>query len=41
VTKAREKAQNLIDEAKDLLSPFGQSAQNLKLLSDYFLERNH
>jgi farnesyl diphosphate synthase len=41
VIKAREKAQNLIDEAKDLLSPFGQSAQNLKLLSDYFLERNH
>jgi farnesyl diphosphate synthase len=41
VIKAREKAQNLINEAKDLLSPFGQSAQNLKLLSDYFLERNH
>lgn len=41
VEKARRIAGNLIDEAETLLIPFGSAAANLKMLSRYFLTRNH
>ena len=41
VEKARRIAGNLIDEAETLLIPFGSAAANLKMLSRYFLPRNH
>ena len=41
VNQAREIATNLIDEAESLISLFGNRANNLKLLSRYFLTRNH
>lgn len=41
VQKAREIAENLIAEAETLLAPFGQKAEHLKMLSRYFLTRNH
>lgn len=41
VGKAREMAENLIAEAETLLVPFGSKADKLKMLSRYFLERNH
>jgi len=41
VDKAREIATHLIDEAESLISLFGNRANNLKLLSRYFLTRNH
>ncbi len=41
VEKAREIAANLIAEAENLLAPFGNKADKLKMLSRYFLTRNH
>lgn len=41
VDKAREIAQNLIDEAESLIGAFGEKAAHLKMLSRYFLDRNH
>lgn len=41
VQKAREMAENLIAEAENLLAPFGNKADKLKMLSRYFLARNH
>ena len=41
VSKAREIAADLINEAETLISSFGNRAENLKLLSRYFLTRNH
>lgn len=41
VEKARRIAEDLIDEAQSLLDPFGEKADKLKMLSRYFLARNH
>lgn len=41
VEKAREIAENLVSKAESLLAPFGKKADKLKMLSRYFLARNH
>ncbi len=41
ITKARTIAADLIAEAESLITSFGQKSENLKLLSRYFLTRNH
>lgn len=41
VEKAREIATQLIEEAQKMIEIFGSSAQKLKMLSSYFLARNH
>lgn len=41
IDKAREIAKNLIDEAESLIDGFGMRAVYLKMLSRYFLDRNH
>jgi geranylgeranyl diphosphate synthase type II len=39
--ESRRRAEELIDEARASLSPFGDSAQPLATLAKYVLERNH
>ena len=41
VEKAKVIAKDLIDGAETLIDTFGEPAERLKLLSRYFLERNH
>lgn len=41
VEKAREIAKNLIAQAEELLIPFGQRADKLKMLSRYLLDRKY
>jgi len=41
VEKAKGIAENLINEAESLIDGFGQKAKHLKMLSRYFLDRNH
>jgi len=41
IDKAKEIAKNLIDEAESLIGTFGDRAIYLKMLSRYFLDRNH
>ena len=41
IDKARQMANQLIEQAKDIISVFGNSSQNLQNLADFIISRNY
>ncbi len=41
LAESKKKAEQLVEEAKDALKPFGKRAQVLKQLANYIIERDH